>query len=160
MNNSTKVWAWIAIIIVVIAGIYLVMKSREANQTPDENTILPGDANSITVIDQEPNTLSVTIDSVSLRAPGFVAIHEDVRGTPGAIVGSSALLEAGISSNVSVIADLKPGATYWAMLHTDNGNNIFNPATDLPAADNSGTTVMAMFKVQTATGNVKGETKG
>jgi hypothetical protein len=55
---------------------------------------------------------------------------------------------------MNVITTLTPGKYYWAMLHTDDGNGIFNPATDVAANNPNGDAVMVRFMVK---GVVKGE---
>jgi hypothetical protein len=147
-----KIIIWIIVIVLVILGIYFLAMRKSAVNTPQ--TILPGDANALIVADQNPNNLGVLVDSVSLVAPGFVVIHEDVNGAPGAIVGSSTLIPVGVRYNMNVITTLTPGKYYWAMLHTDDGNGIFNPATDVAANNPNGDAVMVRFMVK---GVVKGE---
>ena len=52
---------------------------------------------------------------------GFIAIHSDLDGKPGPVVGHVAIPK-GASSDVTVTLD-KKGATgaYWPMLHIDAG---------------------------------------
>lgn len=147
-----KIIIWIIVIILVILGIYFLAMRKSAVNTPQG--ILPGDSNSLVAADQNPENLGVLVDSVSLIAPGFVVIHEDVNGAPGAIVGVSTLMNIGVRYNVNVIANLAPGKYYWAMVHTDDGNGVFNPATDVPAKNPNGDVVMVRFMVK---GVVKGD---
>jgi hypothetical protein len=76
----------------------------------------------------------VVVDSVAVNRAGFLAIHRDDGGEPGAIVGHSDLLE-GVYEDVTVGLDEElPGGTteLWAVVHADDGDGRFDPATDEP----------------------------
>jgi hypothetical protein len=57
---------------------------------------------SITLSDQRIEGSSLVVDSVSLPAPGFIVVREDDGGSPGAVMGVSELLPAGIAESVPV----------------------------------------------------------
>lgn len=142
---------------VVLIGGFLLLRSGSdvPAVTPG---IVVGDTNNIVVNDQDADSVSVLVASASLRATGYVIIHEDNGGLPGAIIGIGQLLQPGTYKNISVISNkLRPGVTYIAMLHGDDGNGIFNEANDKPLNDNAGNAVMVEFKVKLTT---NGESKG
>jgi len=84
---------------------------------------------------------SIVVASVTLPAPGFIAVHGNAAGSPGPVVGHSALLPAGTSTNVEVTLDepLTETDLLFPMAHIDaNGNGeyeFFPPdeTTDGPA---------------------------
>ena len=133
--------------VIVVAAIVVFMVMRGSGTTSTDTT---AGGNTISVSDQDPNSVAVVIDSATLSVPGFIVIHEDTNGAPGVTIAESSALTAGTYANKSVIVTMKPGATYWAMLHSDDGNGIYNAANDLPIKDASGMPVMAKFKVKTA----------
>ncbi len=56
----------------------------------------------ITMSDQRIEGSSLVVDSVTLPAPGFIVVREDDGGSPGAVMGVSELLPAGIADEVPV----------------------------------------------------------
>ena len=101
---------------------------------------------SISADDQSGDGTSVTVASVTLPADGFVVIHADNDGAPGAVIGNSALLSAGDSTDVVITLDaaLDADATVFPMAHVDanaNGEYEFAPpdvTTDVPATTADG----------------------
>jgi hypothetical protein len=116
-------------------------------------TPTPSPTASITVSGQTPGN-AVTIDSVTLTEPGFIAIHTDQSGKPGPVIGNSDLLPAGTFTGTSVklTRRSKNGETLYAMLHTDvNGNGVYEfPGVDVPTVDSAGQSVTVPFTIGTA----------
>ncbi len=79
----------------------------------------------LTAAEQTADATTITIDTVTLPAPGFVAIHADNDGAPGAVIANSELLQAGDSTNVTITlaAALDADTTVYPMLHIDANNN-------------------------------------
>lgn len=164
-----KIIIAIVAIIVIAGGIYLYMHNKNSsnvanntnqqNNEPQEGDVVgnevPGDpeedpqtptSDTIAVSTQAPGS-SVTIDNVFLSKAGFITIHEvDAKGMAGTIVGTSGLLSVGAKQDLEVVATLKPGAKYIAMVRADNGDKKFNAAQDT-AITNNGVPVMIMFSV-------------
>lgn len=106
----------------------------------------------IDAADQNSDGKTITVKSVSIKgSSGFIAVHSDVAGAPGPVVGHVAIPE-GASSNVVVTFDSpqKSGA-YWPMLHIDAGKigTYEFPGVDLPVT--SGTDIV-MKKVTLTVG--------
>src|SRR5688500_17031707 len=122
MEPKNRWWSLAIVIFLMVVGIYLFAKSRQAGVDARDQApgVVQGRTNRLSVNEQEANTLTANIDSASLSAPGFIAIHKDSGGSSGADIAASELLQAGIHSDVNVITSLVPGKTYWAMLHLDN----------------------------------------
>lgn len=99
----------------------------------------------ITVSDQTGDGTTVTVASVTITgATGFVVIHADGDGAPGAVIGHTSIPE-GTSTDVSVPLDqeLTADATVWPMLHVDAGElgTYEFPGADGPVSDGDGTIV-------------------
>lgn len=79
------------------------------------------DTPSVTVNDQAIENDSVTIQQVVSQGPGWLVIHADDNGSPGPVLGHSAVTD-GVNENVVVQLDAAGRTeTLHAMLHTDAG---------------------------------------
>lgn len=76
----------------------------------------------LNVASQSGDGTSITIKKVTIDgSTGWIALHKDVKGEPGAVVGFVEIPE-GESKNVKVKGDKKLAAgDYWPMLHKDDG---------------------------------------
>ena len=114
------------------------------DETTTSGIVLAG-KNAIDVKNQ-PARSTVTIPLVILNEMGWVVIHEDDTGRPGNALGA-ALVFAGERSNI-VVELLRPtvkGKTYYAILHIDDGDKIFDLKKDLPIVDSTGATIQMSF---------------
>ena len=77
---------------------------------------------SLDAVDQQSDGKTITIKAVNITgSSGFIAIHADLSGKPGPVVGHVAI-PAGASSDVVVTLDkASPTGAYWPMLHLDAG---------------------------------------
>jgi hypothetical protein len=77
---------------------------------------------SLDAVDQHSDGKTITIKAVNITgSTGFIAIHADLSGKPGPVVGHVAI-PAGASSDVVVTLDkASPTGAYWPMLHLDAG---------------------------------------
>ncbi len=76
----------------------------------------------LTAEDQEGDGAAVTVASVEIDgSPGWIAVHSDVDGEPGPVLGFVEI-EEGSSTDVEVELDepLTEDATVWPMLHVDD----------------------------------------
>jgi len=60
---------------------------------------------SISFLDQRTDGTAVVVAEVTLPGPGFVALHADEDGVPGAILGISAVLDEGTAAEVAITLD-------------------------------------------------------
>ncbi|MEM9071239.1 MAG: hypothetical protein AAGE52_22195 [Myxococcota bacterium] len=100
----------------------------------------------------------VTVPNVEAAVDGFVVIHEDSSGAPGAILGN-APVSAGSTDDVAVELDrpVTDGETLHAMLHVDEGViGTFEPGTD-SAAMLMGAAVVEMFDATVPAGTPAAE---
>ena len=165
-ESGIKTWQWvvtvIVIIVLIVVGIMVFSgkSSAPAVETP-ATTDTTGTNNapamsSIVMSDQYPGNV-VYLSSVQLAAPGWVVIHKDNAGQPGAIIGET-YVGAGINpAKVTLTAPMIDGGTYYAMLHSDDGDKKFNATTDVPLTDAKGNIIMHVFHASASAGS---STKG
>lgn len=76
---------------------------------------------SVTVSDQDASGGTVTVDSTTAAQAGWMVIHADADGSPGAVIGH-APVDQGSNENVTVEINLSQATpTLYAMLHVDGG---------------------------------------
>jgi len=156
----------VLLVIAVAGGAYYAYTNKaeapeEGAVTETTNTDTVSDMrveeNAVVTPEQRPGT-AVTVAQVYLAAPGYVVIHEDNNGEAGAILGASALLQAGENNNVSVTLSRtsKDGEKLWAMLHSEkDGDTTFNAQTDTPVESRSGEPLSGWFEINAeASGSV------
>ena len=148
----------IGIIVVVVIGIFVWRYFSGRNATNDqvggEQSEQVGEEqqmagmDSIFVANQKPGRF-VNVGRAALSKKGYVAIHQEEAGAPGAIIGFSSLLNAVESKNFSVTLNRKSvaGESFYAMIHWDNGSGAFNPSEDTAATDKDGNIVMVKFMI-------------
>jgi len=138
---------FVVIVGIVAVVIYFVFTGvSEDTTTP----LLVGD-NAIFVSDAMP-AASVKVGFAVLAEGGYVVIHKDNEGKPGAIIGNSDVLSQGESRDLEVMLSRESvdGETLYAMLHSDNGDGAFNPAEDKPIKDDQGNVVFMKFQVSSS----------
>ena len=141
----------IGIIVVIVIGIfvwrYFSSRTAPSEQVGGEEQVA-GMEDSIFVANQRPGRF-VNVGRATLSKKGYVAIHQEEAGAPGAIIGFSSFLNAVESKNFSVTLNRKSvaGESFYAMIHWDNDNGAFNPSEDMPAKDKDGNIVMAKFMI-------------
>ncbi len=160
-SSGIKTWQWVVTIIVIIILIIIGVlvfggKGSQAPVTGDESmattTADQSAANRIVMSDQYPGNV-VYLSSVQLTKPGWVVIHKDNKGQPGDIIGS-AHFDAGINAGgkITLSGSTVEGGTYYAMIHSDDGDGIFNAAKDLPLKDARGNIIMHVFHASASVG--------
>ena len=149
-------YLWVVGLLVVLGLGYYLVKGRTQGPATSEVTqevpaTVPGEKNLVLVTDYQAGK-TATVARVVLEKPGYVMIHEDASGKTGAIIGTSALLPAGESTDVVVNLKRasKDGEVLYAMLHLDDGDGKFLATADNPITDSQGNTVMMNFTVEAA----------
>src|SRR3989338_4693352 len=159
--KDNKIVAIVLVIIIVAAAALYVIQRRNATvpsvtlstnyhrAKPEVKTAPPGEAgkNTLTMETQKPNS-SVTVQEVSFAdTAGYVVIHKDEDGRPGLIIGHSALLHIGNSQNtvITLTTPLVDKNSYFAMLHKDNGDGVYNIIEDQPLRDEGDNIIMTKF---------------
>lgn len=167
-ESGIKAWQWLVTAIVIIALIVIGImvfgnkKDDTTAMTTDETpavdtTNSPTEVNRVIMTDQFPGNV-VNISSVQFAAPGWVEIHADNKGQPGAIIGS-AYFDKGINpgGKITLTKPTVEGGVYYAMLHSDDGDKKFDASKDLPLKDSKGNIIMKLFR---ASASVEAGIKG
>jgi hypothetical protein len=163
--TGVKGWQWavtvIVIIILIVLGYYMFKNGKGGDSMNNGATIddttgeNPASVNRVVISDQFPGNI-VYVSSVQLAAPGFVAIHKDSNGTPGDIIGYQ-YFDKGINpGKITLTSPTVEGGIYYAMLHSDDGDKIFNATKDLPIKDAAGNVIMKLFRGSSTVSEVKG----
>ena len=97
-------------------------KTSPASTAPAASPAASTVSGSLDAVDQSGDGKTITIKAANITgSTGFIAIHADLSGKPGPVVGHVAI-PAGDSSNVVVTLDkASPTGAYWPMLHLDAG---------------------------------------
>ena len=138
----------ILVLLIIGFGAFFLYQTPTEEITPSTTAPLIVGENAIFVSDQKPAT-TLNIGFADLAEDGYVVIHEENGGKPGAIIGNSVFLLVGDTRSFSV--DLSRIAIdnefLFAMLHKDNGDGEFNPAEDTPVRDDQGNIVLMKFLI-------------
>lgn len=150
-----KILAVLLIVVAAAAVWYAVFLKRGASDQPARVQKEPAEQpsglvigrNAIYVADQAPSE-HVAVGFVVLENPGFVVIHEEQGGEPGAILGRSALIGAGEANDLPPVLlsrEARDGETLFVMLHRDDGDGAFDPVKDVPVRDTGDNPLMMQF---------------
>ena len=108
--------------------------------TSEEVTTTPS---SISADEQSSDGTTIVIASINLPSAGFIAVHDDADGAPGAVIGNSEVLPAGESTGVVVTLDtpLTESGMVFPMVHIDiDGDGVYDFAPPDETTDSPGTT--------------------
>ncbi len=154
-QNVRLAISFIVGIIVGVAAYAIVDSNRETTRAPRESltsttttSVIEGD-NGVIVQDQSAGN-KVDVAQVVLKTPGWVAIHDDVNGQPGRILGAKLFDSGKLNGNVELLRNTENGKSYFAVLHTDDGNyKSFNAQTDTILKNAQGEMIMVKFTTGT-----------
>ena len=123
------------IIILILVGIVFLINQFLKNSTPIEE--VSEFENSISIKLQNPNSVAILVQRVSLAKPGFIVIQDVDEETQelNSIWGVSDLLPAGEHKNVSIVMDFEPSQEFFGILYEDDGNGEFNAELDSMIVD-------------------------
>ncbi len=156
-STGIKPWQWVVTIIVIVVvlglGGYLIFGHKNADNSGatggiEESTGTQTNTatiNRISMSNQFPGNI-VYVSSVSFTNGGFVAIHKDNNGKPGAIIGTQYFDAGTRPGTINLTEKTVEGGTYYAMLHSDDGDKVFDATKDLPLNDAAGAVIMQTFK--------------
>jgi hypothetical protein len=160
-QSGVRTWQWvvtaIVIIVLIIIGI-MVFGGRSTNEPGTNGTSTAtstgttgNEVNRIVMSDQYPGNV-VYLSSVQLERGGWVVIHKDNRGQPGDVIGST-YFNPGINpGRVNLTQSTTEGGIYYAVLHTDDGDKVFNASRDAALKDARGNIIMKLFRAAASVG--------
>ena len=157
-NQGVKTWQWVVtvvvIIVLIIIGIWVFggkgsSTSNESMTNTQENANMPGAVNRIVMSDQYPGNV-VYLNSAQFENPGWVVIQDNNSGNPGEVLGKT-YFDSGINpGKITLSKPMIDGNTYYAVMYSDNGDKVFDPATDKPLTDANGNIIMKVFHASSA----------
>lgn len=117
--------------------------------TPSTNPepVAVGGSNAIEAKDQPAGNM-VEVNMITLSVTGWVAIHEDRDGGLGNILGAGRFEPGIYLGEIALLRDTVAGGTYYAVLYQDNGDKVFDKATDAPIKNADEKIIQSMFKAQ------------
>ena len=121
-------------------------KATSTNQGASSATPVSGGS---VAVSNQPAGTEVIITNLVMPKDGWVAIHEDLNGVPGSILGAHRY-DAGTVQNadISLLRGTQAGMKYYAVLHEDDGDRAFDPHVDMPMQGLGGELISATFTAQ------------
>ena len=112
----------------------------------------------ITFDAQAGDGTTITVASVDMPAAGFIAVHSDGGGSPGPVIGTSALLSPGATTDVEITLDspLTDDTDLYPMVHIDTNVNGVYEFGEIDGVDGPGLTAGGDVAVVSATVMVDG----
>ncbi|MCH7640959.1 hypothetical protein IID22_02005 [Patescibacteria group bacterium] len=156
-GKPTPKYIRIFVVLVILVGVtvllsragFVTKKPTTTTTAPATEEVMLVGKDAVAVTDYSAGR-TVTVSMVVLSKPGYVVVHMDTDGKPGAVIGNSKYLASGESSNVVVTLSRAStgGEVLYAMLHTDDGDGTYAfPGDDLPTKDEDGNVVLMKFTV-------------
>ena len=110
-------------------------------------SVVQNPAGLVSVHDQ-PAGSSVTVDSVSVPAPGVWVAVEELEGDDlGNVLGAARALGPATNLSVHLLRATVPAQTYAVVLYRDNGDGVFDQHSDSLYVDwNTGERVVILFR--------------
>ncbi len=144
---NKKILAFIIIVAISIIALFVINGTLKRNAEEPiiiEEVIIP----SIIAPDQAEGS-EVFIDSITLADAGFVVIHKEIDGVASTIVGVSEFLPLGTTSNflVQLTEEAVEGDMFYAMLHRDDGDGLWNGELDVSIKKEDGETIGDTFQI-------------
>jgi len=102
-------------------------------------------SNAIEANDQ-PAGNTVEVNMITLSVTGWVAIHEERDGGLGNVLGAGRFEPGIYLGDISLLRNTVAGGTYYAVLYQDDGDKVFDKATDAPIKNADGQIIQSVFK--------------
>jgi hypothetical protein len=149
MKNKSTIIFIIVIILVVAAFFVFNSFLKKSIDSTSENTEIAKPAVLGIVVPQQAGGTNVFIESVSLNNAGYVVIHRDNGGKPGKVIGVSKLLQPGTMENflMDIDEEVVEGDSLFAMVHSDDGDGVFDAVLDVPTVDMEGNILLVGFSI-------------
>lgn len=153
MKNKSIVIFTIIILILIIG--FFVFNAVLKKNVIDEDFLIPTDEavpneNVFELfVPEQAGGDNVFIESAMFLDGGYVVLHTEDGGAPGAVIGASELLPAGITENFlfDIDEEVVEGDVLFAMLHTDDGDGVFNSLLDVPVMNSAGAPIVVKFNI-------------
>ena len=102
----------------------------------------------VLVISNQPAGISVVMSMIDIDTNGWVAIHENIEGEPGVILGARRFdVGTYFAESVELLRGTESERGYIAVLHADNGDKEFDFKAEVPVKDILGNLIAEEFLV-------------
>src|SRR3989344_4114940 len=121
-----------------------------ASAGPNKGTLTANtDTTNEIVVNNQAASDMVQIAKVAMAQNGWVVIHTDLEGKPANIWGAQRFdVGAYSGGQVELLHSMIAGNTYYTMIHSDNGDKVFDRTVDVPVMGADGQSVMVKFIAQ------------
>ncbi len=104
-------------------------------------------ASTLVAVHDQKAGAAVTVDSVSVPAPGvWVAVREMQGNDLGNVLGAARVLGPATNVSIPLLRSTVPGTTYAVLLYRDDGDGVFDYQKDSVYVDfSTGERVVALF---------------
>ncbi len=118
------------------------MESAESSLAQISASVAIG-MNTVSANDQPAG--SIVAVTVKAGKDIWVAVHEDTGGKPGSILGAQLFTKGTHTGTVDLLRPMMAGRKYYAMLHADDGDHVFDHAKDMPLIASTGGVITDTF---------------
>ena len=99
-------------------------------------------------IDSQSAGLSVKVSSVSVSAPTWVVIYDNVNGTPGNALGARMFFPGETSGTIELLRATISGKSYFAGEYVDDGDHKYSKQSDSQVKTVAGTPLIVQFNAR------------
>ena|SRR2546421_2049570 len=135
-----KLRAHISIVVLLATLVLAGCGNKKEAATTATTAAAPTVTGTLSAADQSSDGKTIKVADVSISgAPGWIAVHTDLDGKPGPVVGKKAI-PMGESKDVVITLDQAvTTAAFWPMLHVDAGTvgTYEFPGADVPVMSGS-----------------------
>jgi len=154
MKNKGIIF-FILIILLIVAGFLMFnafLKENVIEKEAQEEVVVEDEVMLPLIVPEQAGGSEIFIENTVLQNAGFVVIHKEENGKPGEIIGASDLLQVGTKKNflMDIDEEVVEGDTLFAMIHTDDGDGVFDGSLDSPFIDDNGDIVLVKFIIVNA----------
>jgi len=110
-------------------------------------SVISSSGDRVDVDDQRAGAV-VRLTSVTLSSSSWVAVHEDVGGSPGNILGAIRFDQGTSRGDLSLLRPTQPAQLYYVRLYRDNGDREFNLEDDLLLVSTANVPIEDTFRTQ------------
>lgn len=116
-------------------------------ENKEKNTMLKN-INSIIVNNQLAGD-RVLLENITLSQSGWAAVHEDINGDLGNVLGAQRFNAGSNSGYVELLRNTETGNLYYIILYKDNGDGKFDLKTDTAFVNDFEEVILETFKTIT-----------
>jgi hypothetical protein len=111
-----------------VGGYLMYHRSPYADGQKTTETVLGAQVATDPLVVQDQFAIDdLLVDSVTMQAPGYVAIHSSFEGKPGPVIARSNFLEAGQEKDLVILLSepIAAGSIVFVMIHEDDGDGVW-----------------------------------